>query len=214
MILCISMFMTVFEKFDAVIEERKDFLTNLDSAIGDSDHGINMKRGAKRIVDKMRDKNYANCCEFLREVAMIFISVVGGNVGPLYGTFFMKVAQKLGEASDISNDELADAMLEGLGGVMTLGKSSVGDKTMVDALHPAITALKENVPQGGEVAWNSAAEAAKKGMESTISLISNRGRSSILGERSIGHQDPGATSSYYLISSFRDAFLDINSSID
>ena len=200
--------MAAFDKFDAVMEEKKEFLTDLDAALGDADHGINMRRGTRRIMEKMRDKNYTDCGELFRDVAMVFMSVVGGSVGPLYCTFFMKIGQKLGTATEVSTEELADAMLEGLAGVMSLGKSSVGDKTMVDALCPAIYALKENVPQGEEAAWNSAVAAAEKGMESTIPLMSHRGRSSYLGERSIGHQDPGATSSYYLVSSFRDAFLE------
>ena len=210
----IGMFMTAFEKLDAMVEEKKDFLTNLDAAIGDSDHGINMRRGTRRIVEKMRGKDYTDCGELFRDVSMTFMSVVGGNVGPLYGTFFMKVAQKLGTAAEVSIEELADAMLEGLAGLMSLGKSSVGDKTMVDVLEPAIGALRENIPQGAETAWNSAVEAAEKGMEGTIPLMSNRGRSSSFGERSIGHQDPGATSSYYLVSSLRDAFLEKNGSFD
>ena len=200
--------MVVLEKFNTVIEEKKDFLTDLDAAIGDADHGINMKRGTKRIVEKMQKKNYANCGELFRDVAMTIMSVVGGTSGPLYGTFFMKVGQKLEAATEVSTEELADAMQEGLAGVMSLGKSSVGDKTMVDVLDPAISALKNNIPQGEDVAWNSAVAAAEQGMDSTIPLMSQRGRSSSLGERSIGHQDPGATSACYLISSLRDAFLD------
>ena len=210
----ISMFMAAFEKFDSVIEEKKDFLTDLDAAIGDADHGINMRRGTRRILEKMRDKNYTDCGELFRDVAMIFLSVVGGNVGPLYCTFFMKVGQKLGTAAEVSTNDFADAMREGLAGVKSLGKSSVGDKTMVDTLDPAIRSFGENVPQGGEAALNNAAAAAEEGMESTISLMSRRGRSSHLGERSVGHQDPGATSSYYLISSLRDAFLDEKTSLD
>ena len=200
--------MTALEKFNAVIEEKKDFLTDLDAAIGDGDHGINMKRGTRRILEKMRDKNYADCGELFRDVAMTFLSVVGGNVGPLYCTFFMKVGQKLGTAAEISTEEFTDSMLEGLAGVMSLGKSSVGDKTMVDILEPAINSLRENAEQGGETAWNSAVAAAEKGLERTITLMSRRGRSSYLGERSIGRQDPGASSSYFLISSLRDAFLE------
>jgi len=210
----IRMFTAAFEKLDSLIEEKKDFLTNLDAAIGDSDHGINMRRGTRRILEKIRDKDYTDCGELLRDVAMTFMSVVGGNIGPLYGTFFMKIGQKLGTTAEVSTEELADAMMEGLAGVMSLGKSSVGDKTMVDVLDPAINAFRENASQGGEIAWDSAVAAAEKGMESTIPLVSNRGRSSSLGERSTGHQDPGATSSYYLISSLRDAFFDEKSSLD
>ena len=204
----IRMLMVAFEKFNAVIEEKKEFLTDLDAAIGDADHGINMKRGTKRIVEKVRGKNYVNCGELFRDVAMTIMSVVGGTAGPLYGTFFMKVGQKLETDTEVSTEALADAMLEGLAGVMSLGKSSVGDKTMVDTLDPAIKALRENIAQGDETAWNSAIEAAERGMESTIPLIAKRGRSSALGEHSIGHQDPGATSACYLISSLREAFLE------
>ena len=200
-------FIVALEKFKALIEEKNSFLTDLDAAIGDADHGINMKRGAARVVEKISGKDYADCGELFRDVAMTIMSVVGGSGGPLYGTFFMKVAQKLGTATEVSTEELADAMTEGLAGVMSLGKSSVGDKTMVDTLTPALEALRKNAAQGGEAAWNSAVSAAERGMESTVSLVSRRGRSSYLGERSVGHQDPGATSSFYLISSFRDAFL-------
>ena len=208
MTLNMKKFMVAFEKFSSVMEEKKDFLTDLDVAIGDADHGINMKRGATRIVEKMRNNNYADCGELFRDVAMTFMSVVGGAAGPIYGTFFMKVGQKLDGAIEVSMEELTNAMREGLAGVMSLGKSTVGDKTMMDALVPAISALEENLPQGNDIAWASAAAAAERGMKSTIPLMSQRGRSSYLGERSIGHQDPGATSSYYLIASFRDAFME------
>jgi len=196
------------EKFNAVIEEKKDFLTDLDAAIGDADHGINMNRGTKRIAEKMQSKQYADFGELFRDVAMTIMSVVGGSAGPLYGTFFMKVGQKLGAAKEVSTGDFAIAMQDGLAGVMSLGKSSVGDKTMVDTLEPAIKALGGNAADGDEVAWNNSVTAAEEGMESTIPLLSKRGRSSYLGERSVGHQDPGATSSYYLISCLRDAFLE------
>ena len=203
-----KMAMTALERFNAVIEERKDFLTDLDAAIGDADHGINMHRGTKRISEKIHSKNYADFGELFRDVAMTIMSVVGGSAGPLYGTFFMKIAQKLGTTTAVSTEEFAAAMREGLTGLMSLGKSSVGDKTMVDALDPAVKALADNASHGGEAAWNASAFAAKAGMESTIPLVSRRGRSSYLGERAAGHQDPGATSSYYLISSFRDAYTE------
>jgi dihydroxyacetone kinase-like protein len=204
----VKMAVAALQKFNAVMEEKKDFLTDLDAATGDADHGINMTRGTKRVLEKMQDKQYADFGELFRDVAMTIMSVVGGSAGPLYGTFFMKAGQRLGAATEVSTDEFALAMQDGLAGVMSLGKSSVGDKTMVDTLELAIKALAGNADNGGAVAWNQCAEAAEKGMESTIELMSRRGRSSFLGERSVGHQDPGATSSYYLISCFRDAFLE------
>jgi dihydroxyacetone kinase-like protein len=204
----VKMAIAAMEKFSAVIEEKKEYLTDLDSAIGDADHGINMNRGMKRIMEKMNGKEYTDFGGVFRDVAMTIMSVVGGSAGPLYGTFFMKFGQKLGTKSEASINEIADAIREGLAGVMSLGKSAPGDKTMVDALEPVIGALEENAANGDEAAWNLAAAAAEKGVEATIPMLARRGRSSYLGERSIGHQDPGATSSSYLIACFRDAFLE------
>jgi dihydroxyacetone kinase-like protein len=204
----VKMAIAAMEKFNAVIEEKKEYLTDLDSAIGDADHGINMNRGMKRIMEKMRDKEYEDFGGVFRDVAMTIMSVVGGSAGPLYGTFFMKLGQKLGTKSEVSVVEIADAMQEGLAGIMSLGKSAPGDKTMVDSLEPALRALKDNAADGDEAAWNKAVAEAEKGVEATIPMLARRGRSSYLGERSIGHQDPGATSSLYLISCFRDAFLE------
>jgi dihydroxyacetone kinase-like protein len=203
-----KMAVSALEKFNSIIEEKKDFLTDLDAAIGDGDHGINMNRGTKRIVEKLQSREYSDFGELFRDVAMTIMSVVGGSAGPLYGTFFMKMGQKLGTATEVSIGEFALAMQDGLAGIMSLGKSSVGDKTMVDTLEPAIKALGENAGQGGKIAWNQCVVSAEEGMENTIDLLSKRGRSSYLGERSVGHQDPGATSSFYLISCLRDAFLD------
>ncbi|MDR3255775.1 MAG: dihydroxyacetone kinase subunit L [Synergistaceae bacterium] len=195
------------EKLNAVIEEKKDYLTDLDSAIGDADHGINMNRGMKRVMEKIRDKEYSDFGGLFRDVAMTIMSAVGGSAGPLYGTFFMKMGQKLAGKREVAEDEFADAMQEGLSGIMALGKSQLGDKTMVDALQPAIDALREPAPDAS-AAWAAALKAAEKGMEDTIPMLSKRGRSSYLGERSIGHQDPGATSVAYLIASLREAALE------
>ncbi|MDR2780560.1 MAG: dihydroxyacetone kinase subunit L [Synergistaceae bacterium] len=204
----VKMAIAAMEKFNAVIEEKKEYLTDLDSAIGDADHGINMNRGMKRIMEKVRGKEYADFGGIFRDVAMTIMSVVGGSAGPLYGTFFMKFGQKLGTKSEASAGEMADALQEGLAGVMSLGKSAPGDKTMVDSLEPALRALKESADGDEAAAWNKAVAEAEKGVEATIPMLARRGRSSYLGERSIGHQDPGATSSLYLISCFRDAFLE------
>ena len=192
------------EKLTSLIEEKKEYLTDLDSAIGDADHGINMNRGLKKVMEKLQGKEYADFTGIFRDVAMTLMSAVGGSAGPLYGTFFMKTGQALAGKNEATAEEFANAMQEGLNGIMTLGKSTPGDKTMVDALLPAIEALKSN-PEDERAAWNSAADAAEEGMKSTIPMLAKRGRSSYLGERSIGHQDPGATSSWYMISCFRDA---------
>jgi dihydroxyacetone kinase-like protein len=195
------------EKFNAVVEEKKDYLTDLDSAIGDADHGINMNRGMKRVMEKTREKEYSDFGGLFRDAAMTIMSAVGGSAGPLYGTFFMKMGQKLTGKSDASEAEIAEAMQEGLGGIMALGKSQLGDKTMVDALQPAIDALKGEAVNSA-AAWEAAVKAAEKGMEETIPMLAKRGRSSYLGERSIGHQDPGATSAAYLVAALRDAALE------
>ena len=192
------------EKLAALIEEKKEYLTDLDSAIGDADHGTNMNRGFKKAMEKMGGKEYSDFAEIFREVAMTLMSAVGGSAGPLYGTFFMKTGQALAGKNEATAEEFANAMQEGLNGIMTLGKSAPGDKTMVDALAPAIEALRSNSADES-AAWTSAADAAEEGMKATIPMLAKRGRSSYLGERSIGHQDPGATSSWYLVSCFRDA---------
>ncbi|MDR1579561.1 MAG: dihydroxyacetone kinase subunit L [Synergistaceae bacterium] len=204
----VKMAISALKKFNQLIEEKKEYLTDLDAAIGDADHGINMNRGMKRVIEKLGAKEYATFGALYRDVAMTIMSVVGGSAGPLYGTFLMKLGQRLSESGEVSADELADAMREGLGGVMSLGKSAVGDKTMVDTLAPAIKALKDNAGGSEKDAWDACADAAEKGMKDTIPMLARRGRSSYQGERSIGHQDPGATSAFYLISCIRDAFTE------
>ena len=131
------------DKLNETIEEKKDYLTELDSAIGDADHGTNMNRGIRRAVEKIRDKSCDTFADLFKEVAMTVMSAVGGSAGPLYGTFFMKLGQKLGAQREVNVLEFAEAMQEGLAGVMSLGKSHPGDKTMIDALAPAIDALRQ-----------------------------------------------------------------------
>jgi dihydroxyacetone kinase-like protein len=193
------------ENFNAAVEEKKDYLTDLDSAIGDADHGINMNRGMKKVMEKTCGKEYSDFGGLFKDVATTIMSAVGGSAGPLYGTFFMKMGQKLAGKSEASLESMADALQEGLGGITALGKSQVGDKTMVDAMQPAIDALRLASAEGDSAAWKAAADAAEKGMTDTIPMLAKRGRSSYLGERSIGHQDPGATSVFYLVSAFRKA---------
>lgn len=204
----LEMARVALRKMNAVVEEKREYLTDLDSAIGDADHGTNMSRGMNRSIEKIEGKDYADFGGLFRDVAMTIMSAVGGSAGPLYGTFFMKMGQKLTGKSEATVEEMADAMNEGLTGIMTLGKSQPGDKTMVDALSPAIAALRENAGKGDPEAWTMAVSAAETGMKDTIPMLARRGRSSYLGERSIGHQDPGATSSFYMIGCFRDAAME------
>jgi dihydroxyacetone kinase-like protein len=178
-------------------------LTQLDAAIGDADHGANMRRGMDRIVQRLADPGI-QCDDIgalLRTVAMTLISSVGGAAGPLYGAFFLRAAQTAGAVDTVDLDTLAAMFRDGLAGVQQRGKAELNDKTMIDALHPAVVALRAAAESGADVnaALVAARTAAEAGMRHTIPLQANRGRASYLGPRAVGHQDPGATSLYYLI---------------
>lgn len=185
----------------------KDYLTQLDSAIGDADHGINMERGFTKVMAKLNSASYSDLGSICRDVAMTLMGSVGGAAGPLYGTLFMRMSMKLKDEATADLPLFADALDEGLKGVVALGKAQLEDKTMVDALSPAVEALKEAAGQGKDLlsGLEAAVQAAQDGMEATIPLVAKKGRASYLGERSAGHQDPGATSSYLLLSSFYEA---------
>jgi dihydroxyacetone kinase-like protein len=185
------------------IEEHKKHLTKLDSAIGDGDHGQNMHRGMRSAVQSLDEEDIGAT---LRKAAMAVISKTGGASGPLYGTFFMD-AGKAAPGSDLTLDDWAAMMRAGLDGVQKRGKAETGEKTMIDALVPAVDALDEAV--AGDAAWRealtAAADAAEDGMHATTPLVATKGRASYLGERSKGHQDPGATSTYHLFAAAVDA---------
>ena len=181
------------------LAEQKSYLTRLDAAIGDADHGVNMNRGFTAAMEALEGAETVE--QALKQVAMTLISKTGGASGPLYGTFFLRAASTAPDKETLDLSDWAAMMAAGLAGVQQRGKAEPGDKTMVDALIPAIEAL-EQAAQAGEdwdTALQAAAEAAREGMEATIPLVARKGRASYLGERSQGHQDPGATSSYYLM---------------
>lgn len=184
------------------LEAHKDYLTDLDSAIGDADHGINMNRGFTKVREKVSQGTYGDLGAILKDVAMTLMSSVGGASGPLYGTFFMRMSMKLAGLQAADASSLATAMEEGLKGIVALGKAQLEDKTMVDALSPAVEALKKASGTGASLteALEAAVSAAQAGMESTVPLVARKGRASYLGERSAGHQDPGATSAYLILS--------------
>jgi dihydroxyacetone kinase-like protein len=191
--------------FAARIVQEEAYLTQLDAAIGDADHGANMRRGVEKVMVRLDDN--AHPCEdvatLMRTIAMTLISSVGGAAGPLYGGFFLRAAAVAPARASVTLAEL-DAMFHaGLEGVQQRGKAQLGDKTMLDALIPAVAALHEAAAAGADIdrALAAAARAAAQGMVATIGLIANRGRASYLGPRAIGHQDPGATSLTYLIES-------------
>jgi len=185
----------------AVIEENRQYLTDLDSPIGDADHGTNMDRGFKKIVSKLPGVEEKDIGVILKTSGMALITSVGGAGGPLYGTLLMDAGKAVAGKDELSDDDLVALLDAGLKGVIRIGKTNLEDKTMVDALYPAIEALKEAVADGKDTveALHLMTEAAHEGMKATIPMLARKGRASYLGERSIGHQDPGATSSYLLL---------------
>ena len=190
-----------------VLNENREYLTDLDRAIGDADHGTNMDRGFKKVAEKLptvADKDIGN---ILKTVWMTLISSVGGASGPLYGTFFQRGGMAADAKEELSDEDLVATLQGAVDGVIARGRAQPGDKTMVDALLPAMAALKESVAAGkGCVgALADAVAAAEQGMKDTIPLQARKGRASYLGERSIGHQDPGATSSYLILNALLTA---------
>jgi len=189
------------EAVAAVLEENKAYLTQLDSAIGDADHGTNMDRGFKKVMEKLptvKDKDIGN---ILKTVGMTLISSVGGASGPLYGTFFMNGGMAADAKEELSDTDLVNVLQRAVDGIIQRGRAQPGDKTMVDALGPALATLKSSVETGAGVAQAlaDAVAAAEQGMKDTTPMQARKGRASYLGERSIGHQDPGATSSYLIL---------------
>lgn len=182
-----------------VMEENRKHLTKLDSEIGDGDHGNNMHRGFQAVLERLEGTETNSPAEVLKAVSMALISKVGGAAGPLYGTAFLRASTTLGDKEEVSPEDAAKAIEAALGGIKQRGKAELEDKTIVDALQPAAEAAKEAT--GGSVAgvFRAAADAAGKGAEATIPLVARKGRASYLGERSAGHQDPGATSTYLLL---------------
>lgn len=191
-----------------VVEENREYLTELDAAIGDADHGANMHRGFQAVMNKMTEISDKDIGTVFKTVGMTLLSTVGGAGGPLYGTFFLQAGMKTAGKMELSTEDWLSALDGALAGVLMRGKAEVGDKTMVDALTPAVEALRkaaaEKLPIGQ--AAGLSAEAARKGMESTTPLVARKGRASYLGERSAGHQDPGATSSHMLLKTAADTW--------
>jgi len=191
----------------AVIIEHRDELVTLDREIGDGDHGENLKRGFTAVVSKL-DSPGETPGAVLKLVASTLISTVGGAAGPLYGTAFLRAAAKLGQEPELTASSVVDALQAALDGVIARGKAEVGDKTMVDALTPAVKAARESV---GDIASDiaavltAAADAADQGAQDTVPLVARKGRASYLGERSAGHMDPGARSTALLLRAFAQA---------
>jgi dihydroxyacetone kinase-like protein len=179
----------------------KDYLTQLDSAIGDGDHGANMDRGFQAVRARLPAVTAADIGTIFKTVGMTLVSTVGGAAGPLYGTFFIQLAAATAGKMQLDLSDWVAALQAGVDGVIMRGKASLGDKTMVDALAPALGSAKAAAADGASLpaALRRSAEAAERGMLATIPLVARKGRASYLGERSVGHQDPGATSSHLLL---------------
>ncbi len=183
------------------IEEEKDFLTQLDNEIGDGDHGINMARGFQAVEQKLPALADKDIGAILKGVGMQLVSTVGGASGPLYGTAFMKAGAACKDMMELDGAGFATALDAAIGGIKMRGKAQEGEKTMLDALCPAYQALQAGLTAGNDTktSLQSAVAAAEKGVEYTKTIIATKGRASYLGERSLGHQDPGATSSLYML---------------
>ena len=193
--------LAVVKEMAAAMEEHRRHLTKLDSEIGDGDHGNNMHRGFGAALERLGTTELQTPADALKAVSMALISKVGGAAGPLYGTAFLRASTALAGKEDPSPEDVAEALEAAVGGLKQRGKAQVGDKTMVDALEPAAGAAREAAGSGGGVGevLRAAAEAANEGSEATVPLVARRGRANYLGDRAIGHMDPGARSSYLLL---------------
>jgi phosphoenolpyruvate---glycerone phosphotransferase subunit DhaL len=190
-------------RFATTVSEHRVELVRLDTAIGDGDHGTNMDRGMRKAIEKLDGTEGGDIGADLKTVGMALVSSVGGAAGPLYGTLFLQMGTASAGKSELDLGGWADAVEAGVKGVQMRGKAEPGDKTMLDALLPALDALR----QGGDEAeaLKRSADAAEEGMKATIPLEARKGRASYLGPRSVGHQDPGATSSYLLLRAAEEA---------
>jgi dihydroxyacetone kinase-like protein len=192
-------------RFAAEVAENRAYLSKLDGAIGDGDHGTNMDRGMKKVLEKLDASGGDDIGASLKAVGMALVSSVGGAAGPLYGTLFLQMGQATAGKSELDLAAFTEALDAGVQGVVKRGKAEPGDKTMVDALGPAVEALRNADGDDVAGALQRAAEAAREGMEATVPMVARKGRASYLGERSAGHQDPGATSSHLLLKTAAEA---------
>lgn len=183
-------------QFADLVAQNRDYLTELDAAIGDADHGSNMDRGMKAAVAALDQALPETAGALFSKVGMTLVSTVGGASGPLFGTLFLRMGTSFGDAGEVTAGEVAAALRAGLDGVVARGKAEPGDKTMYDALAPAVDELDSALGQGMRLAaaLERASAAADAGRDATTPMLARKGRASYLGERSVGHQDPGATS--------------------
>lgn len=197
-------------RFGAAVAEKREWLTDLDSAIGDADHGANMARGMSAVAEKLGSSAPAAADDLLKTVGMTLVSSVGGASGPLYGTFFLRMGMAAGAVQELDAPALAAALRAGLEGIIARGKAEPGDKTLLDAMSPAVDAFDAALAGGGDLAEaaKSAAVAAATGRDATLPLVARKGRASYLGDRSAGHLDPGAASTALLFESLDAAIAE------
>ncbi len=194
-------------EIDGSVRAERDHLVQLDAAIGDGDHGTNMVRGFEAVVQALAADAGSPPGRLLIISGRTLVSTVGGASGPLWGSALRNAGRALGDETTFDGAQLAELLAAALAAVKDLGTASIGDKTMVDALEPAVDALRDRVAAGDSLpaALSAAAEAAEAGMRATIPLQARKGRASYLGERSVGHQDPGATSTALIIRALQKA---------
>jgi phosphoenolpyruvate---glycerone phosphotransferase subunit DhaL len=188
-------------EYARLIGENARLLTDLDAAIGDADHGINMERGMRAVNAALDESPPSDMAALCKQVGMTLVKSVGGASGPLYGTFFLRMATALGSGDSAEPGRFAKALRAGVEGVVQRGRAEAGDKTMFDALAPALEALDSALASGSALAaaLREATVAAEKGRDATTAMVARKGRASYLGQRSVGHQDPGATSAAMLL---------------
>lgn len=191
-----------------VISENRDYLVQLNSVVGDADHGANMDRGFQAVVARMPEISNQDIGTIFRTVGMTLQSTIGGAAGPLYGTFFLQAGKKTAGKIELNLNDWYTALEAALDGVVMRGNAEPGDKTMVDALYPAVNALKQAAQQNLTLrqALIQSVEAAKMGMELTTQMVARKGRASYLGERSAGYQDSGATSMFLILKAATDTW--------
>lgn len=191
----------ILDKISYKIDKNKQYLTDLDAAIGDGDHGLNMSKGFNAVCKKLNTYQSNDIGDILRTVGVVLVSTVGGASGPLYGTAFMKASMIVKGKCEIDIVDFLNLLKASLDGIKYRGKSTEGEKTIIDAVSPAIAALEEGIHSGlsSKESLQNSLNAAKAGVDYTKTIKATKGRASYLGERSIGHQDPGATSFYYIL---------------
>ena len=189
------------------IEDEKEYLSELDGAIGDGDHGVNMAKCFREVKKKLAESSAEEIGTLFKEVGMVVLNSVGGAMGALYGTFFLKLAQESAGKAEVSLSDLVAMFQTGEQGILELGKANPGDKTLIDTLSPAVRAIEAAAKEGKTLAaaLTDLEQAAKQGMESTKDMLAKIGRASRLGTRTIGHQDAGATSCYFILRSLASA---------